>query len=418
MPVKNPREVKFSVLLPTRNRLQYLKYAIETVRRQDYDSWELVISDNYSEEDIATYVETLGDARIKYYRTDSFVSVTENWNNALERSTGEYVVMLGDDDCLMRGYFSTLCQLIEQYERPDFVYTNAFQYAYPGVMPEYPEGYLLPAGWAVFLRTATEPFLLGRKEAVELVKDSMNLKVTFAFNTQNTLISRRFIDSLKDKGKFYQSAFPDYYATNVMFLKAERILICPLPLVVTGICPKSYGFYYFNQRETEGVEFLQNTNNAETRHSLTDILLPGEYISTGFLLAMEKVKEKYGAEFNLRVNYRRYRSMQIFHAYEKHHIQNLLSKEDFLNLKACMSIWERWLYGVGIFGVFTIKHKLSGRLRTLFDRLLGLMVGRTLDNYLATRLGRDPAWDAKRIIGHHNILEVFENIDPMAAVGK
>src|SRR5436309_15029243 len=33
--------VKFSVLLPTRNRLDLLKQAIETVRRQDYADWEI-----------------------------------------------------------------------------------------------------------------------------------------------------------------------------------------------------------------------------------------------------------------------------------------------------------------------------------------------------------------------------------------
>ena len=44
--------MKFSVLLPTRNRLEYLRYAVETVRRQDYADWEIIVSDNCSEDDI------------------------------------------------------------------------------------------------------------------------------------------------------------------------------------------------------------------------------------------------------------------------------------------------------------------------------------------------------------------------------
>ncbi len=48
-----------SVLLPTRNRLEYLRTAIETVRRQDDGDWELVVSDNDSEEDIAGHVASL-----------------------------------------------------------------------------------------------------------------------------------------------------------------------------------------------------------------------------------------------------------------------------------------------------------------------------------------------------------------------
>ena len=100
--------MKLSVLIPTRNRLKYLKYGVATVLRQDYADWELIISDNDSEEDIEGYVHSLDDPRIKYYRTDRFIPVTDNWNNALKKSSGEYVIMLGDDDALMRGHFSTI----------------------------------------------------------------------------------------------------------------------------------------------------------------------------------------------------------------------------------------------------------------------------------------------------------------------
>src|SRR5918997_95547 len=101
-----------SVLLPTRNRLDYLRYAIETVLRQDDPDWEIVVSDNDSEEDIAGHVRGLGDDRVRYVRTASFVPVTENWNNALEHSIGRYAVMLGDDDGLMPGYVARVRELV------------------------------------------------------------------------------------------------------------------------------------------------------------------------------------------------------------------------------------------------------------------------------------------------------------------
>src|SRR6476646_9624263 len=104
-----------SVLLPTRNRLDYLRYAVETVRRQDDGDWELVVSDNDSEEDIAGFVEGLGDPRIRYVRTTSFVPVTDNWNHALNHSRGRYVVMLGDDDGLMPGYVAAIRRLSRRF---------------------------------------------------------------------------------------------------------------------------------------------------------------------------------------------------------------------------------------------------------------------------------------------------------------
>lgn len=137
--------MKFSVLLPTRNRLALLRYAVESVRQQDYDDWEIIVSDNFSEEDIGGYVRGLGDPRIKHFRTEKSLPVTANWNNALEQSNGDYVIMLGDDDCLMPGYFTRVRQLAEAHGNPDLIYSSGYVYAYPGVMPASPRVTCIPA---------------------------------------------------------------------------------------------------------------------------------------------------------------------------------------------------------------------------------------------------------------------------------
>ncbi len=87
----------------------------------------------------------------------------------------------------------------------------------------------------------------------------MNFRVTFDYNMQFSLMSRKLVEELKPYGSFFQSPYPDYYASNVMMLKAERILIVPQPMVTIGISPKSFGFYFFNDAEKEGNEFLYNT---------------------------------------------------------------------------------------------------------------------------------------------------------------
>ena len=114
--------MKFSALLPTRNRLEYLKFAVDTVRRQDYDDWEIVISDNASDENIGQWVDTLQDGRVKYSRSDQFVPVTDNWNRSLVHSSGDWVIMLGDDDGLMPGYFSRAAALISPGPRRQLVF--------------------------------------------------------------------------------------------------------------------------------------------------------------------------------------------------------------------------------------------------------------------------------------------------------
>ena len=98
--------MKFSVLLPTRNGGKYLKSCIESVLSQDYKDMELIVFDNANTDNTAEVVNSYSnDKRLKYYRTDSVVSVTDNWNNALKKSSGDYVLMMGDDDFLLPGYY-------------------------------------------------------------------------------------------------------------------------------------------------------------------------------------------------------------------------------------------------------------------------------------------------------------------------
>lgn len=362
--------MKFSVLIPTRNRLQYLKYAVETVLRQDYDDWELIISDNDSEEDIAGYAHSLNDPRIKYYRTDRFVPVTDNWNNALHKSSGEYVIMLGDDDCLMRGYFTTMSNLIKEYAHPDVIYTKAYLYAYPGVMAGFPDGYLQLYGCADFFDLSDKPFWLDISRALNLVEQSMNFKSLFGYNSQFSLVKREFIDSLQCKGNFFQSPYPDFYATNVLFLKAKRILIYPHPMVTIGICPKSFGFFFFNQQESAGVDFLHNMHSKEVADKLQNVILPGVMNNTFWLLAMETIRNNYSSEFNLCVNYRRYRFIQIGTFYKFYYADKRFSKIELQELQKKMTIWERLIYGVGFGCLFTLVGLMPLKLRSkVFDVL-------------------------------------------------
>ncbi len=393
--------MKFSVLLPTRNRLDLLKYAVETVRKQDYDDWEIVISDNFSDDDIGAYVRSLKEPRIRYYRTERFVPVTENWNNALARCTGDYVVMLGDDDGLMKGYFSSAHRIIELHQSPDFIYTSALLYAYPNVMPGHPDGFVKPYGYAEFLDSANEPFWLDREIAHELVRQSMRFKVRFGYNMQFTLISRGLIDTLRRKGDFFQSPYPDYYATNAMMLVAQRILVFPKPLVAIGISPKSFGYYYFNDREKDGVEFLKNLADEAVVQRVRDVILPGSNMNS-WLLAMETLLMNYGHEFELSVRYNRYRLLQSLDALGQC-LTSSAADPDLSSLLSSLTPWEKLRYGA-----------LLGPLW-----ILGLLMPRRHRRNV-TRFGRFAFgayrwWNPRRIEGRfRNMLELFERLDPSA----
>jgi glycosyltransferase involved in cell wall biosynthesis len=335
---------KFSVLIPTRNRLSYLKMAVESVIQQDYDQWEIIISDNYSEEDIESYVKELNDDRIKFYRTKEFIPVTDNWNHALEKSVGDYVIMLGDDDALMKGYFREVLKLLNQFDSPDLLYTSAFLYAYPGVFSDFPLGLVHQWGNAEFLEGKKEPYILDKSYVVEMVKRSLNFNVLFNFNMQFVLVARGLIKELQNYGKFYQSPYPDYYATTTLMLKAKKILAVPHPLVIVGITPKSFGYFYFNQKEQAGIDFLKNVPDESLFKEIKKYLMPGSQMHTTWLLSLETVKKNLKEEYDLKVNYNKYRFLQVLHHFKNYASEHEKGLQNFWKMTKSLSWWEKIIY--------------------------------------------------------------------------
>ena len=265
----------FSVFLPTRNRLELLRQAVQSVLMQEDPDWEVVISDNASSQDIAGYVASLRDVRIRYSRAETLLPVTENWNRALEMSRGDYLIMLGDDDALLPGCLKRVRELIHGWNQPDAIYTQALQFAYPGVVPGHPQGFIQTGYNEFFESGASEPFVLTAAMAQALVRNATQFRIRYGFNMQHFVFSRRLVEALRGKGPFFQSPYPDYYAANAILLAARTIVAHPRPLVLIGISPKSFGFYYHNRREGEGVEFLQNFPSSEVRERPSRYAGPG-----------------------------------------------------------------------------------------------------------------------------------------------
>ncbi len=230
--------------------------------------------------------------------------MTDNWNNSLNHSSGEYVVMLGDDDGLMPGYFTSLLKEMEKFPDPDFVYVSSYFYAYPGVMPDEPDGFLRRDRNKIF--TESESFWLDKHRATQIARGYLNFRMPVASNMQFSLISRRKIDELSHGGTFFHSPYPDFYATPALFLSSRKILVVPEPLVIIGITPKSYGYFHFNNLPHEGVKFLQNEGQL-VQEGAGSVMLPGTSYNDSWLLANDALFANVSARLGMRPKYRNYR---------------------------------------------------------------------------------------------------------------
>jgi len=273
--------------LPTRSAGALLEGCIASVLDQPYVDMELVVADNANVDETSAILERFaGDPRLRVVRSDAVLDVTENWNAALEASTGEYVLLIGDDDLLLPGYFDTVDALLAHHSDPDCLTYNAYSFvakdAVHGVSssyyrkehfdfgPEYVDG---------------EPLSTALRQSV--VKDLYGFQQRFPMNMQMTVISRRTVPQLANG--LFRSPFPDHYALSALLLRARRWVYSSARLAVVGVSPKSFGHFFHSADAPSGLHYLGVEPQFEGS-------LPGNDVLNAICAWLTDLKQDYSRE--------------------------------------------------------------------------------------------------------------------------
>src|ERR1700733_9630825 len=119
-----------SILIPTRERVGTLRYAIASALDQDFKDYEVIVSDNVSNDGTREVVESFASQGVKYVAPPSRVSMSDNFECALEASSGQFVMIIGDDDAIVPGAVSKIAALIAS-KRPRVVTWTFARYFWP-----------------------------------------------------------------------------------------------------------------------------------------------------------------------------------------------------------------------------------------------------------------------------------------------
>ena len=119
---------KVSVCVPTYNRPEMVGQLIKTYLYQDYPNRELVISDDSSNDSVERVTMSFNDPSIKYFKNSENLGYCENLLVALERATGDYIVILGDDDLLLKeNTLSRYARTFDENDETYYIYCNSVQ---------------------------------------------------------------------------------------------------------------------------------------------------------------------------------------------------------------------------------------------------------------------------------------------------
>ncbi|CAM3335791.1 glycosyltransferase family 2 protein [Helicobacter labetoulli] len=107
--------MKYSIIIPNRNRKEFLEYAIASVLSQagDRTDYELLVSDNYSSDGSYEYIQTITHPCVKILRPPSIKTMSTHFEYLLDQAQGDWITIVGSDDGVQPYFFSLADRLIE-----------------------------------------------------------------------------------------------------------------------------------------------------------------------------------------------------------------------------------------------------------------------------------------------------------------
>ncbi len=109
--VEHDSRPKFSIIMANYNNAQYIAQAIESVRRQTFKEWELIIVEDCSTDNSRAMIDQyLGDRRIRLIRHETNRGYTAALKTGIANVRSEYFGVLDSDDALTPHAVGTMCE--------------------------------------------------------------------------------------------------------------------------------------------------------------------------------------------------------------------------------------------------------------------------------------------------------------------
>jgi glycosyltransferase involved in cell wall biosynthesis len=117
---------KITAIIPTFNRIEFLKKSLESVRVQTFKEIEILILDNCSQDGTEEYINKLKklDDRILYFKNDKNIGSSANIRLGIEMVRTEFYSVLCDDNYLENDFYENAIKNFQKYPESGFVVFN------------------------------------------------------------------------------------------------------------------------------------------------------------------------------------------------------------------------------------------------------------------------------------------------------
>lgn len=118
--------MKISVIIPTYNRENTIKRAIESVLNQDYTEIEVIVVDDCSTDNTYEIVKGISDGRLRYFKLEKNSGACRARNFGIDKATGEFIAFQDSDDVWKENKLSIQLQVLKE-KKVDAITCNYLQ---------------------------------------------------------------------------------------------------------------------------------------------------------------------------------------------------------------------------------------------------------------------------------------------------
>jgi hypothetical protein len=233
----------FTVIIPTKDRAEYLQHSLRTCSLQDYENLEVIVSDDGSTDNTREVVLEAArkDPRIRYVSPGPGVGMRDNFEFVLSKVKPGYVIALGGDDGLLPYSISGMRDVLQD--------TGQEMLAWPTPVFTYPKT-TIKTGQLVIRFEGGRRIVQSREFLERQVKELNYVKdIESPMFYVKGVTSTRLIEKVKSRtadGRFYSCATPDGYSGIALAGEVKSWAFSGSPFSIHGASPTSAGVGYFS----------------------------------------------------------------------------------------------------------------------------------------------------------------------------
>jgi glycosyltransferase involved in cell wall biosynthesis len=281
-----------SVIIPTRERVETLPYTLRTALDQTSKNFEVIVSDNFGQDNTAEVVKSFSDPRMRLINPGRRLSMSDHWDFALLHAAGDYIMFIGDDDAVIPGAIARL--------EASILSTRSLVYCWPRPVYVWPiDG--KPAR-VIFLPAVAQAAEINLENLARLAVSMGGWKWVRIPCMYHSAIAKCIPDSIREKtGRVFHSTSPDVFMSMAVPVFARTAIDVGYYVSVAGQSEKSNSSIYHKSTGHEPFDrFIQEYGDYRTHPTLfPEIPIGLNLVADSLLVAMDKFPEFYGGmKFN------------------------------------------------------------------------------------------------------------------------